>query len=157
MAIGHGASALDRIVRSVVVLALAWILTACELETLESSWATRAEAVAAGGVEKGWIPDWVPAAAVNIREIHNLDSNEQSLRFELPDGSLLTLPSGCRAIDSSQMLGEHFQPHWWPSPSELASLYTIYHCPPLSTRTTHLAIARTGSPVLYWTRWPDST
>ena len=96
------------------------------------------------------------AAAFNIREIHNLDSNAQSLRFELPDHSPLSLLSGCRAIDPSQVLDERFRRRWWPSPSELASLYTIYDCPPPSIRTTHLAIARTGSPVLYWTRLPDS-
>ena len=65
------------------VLALFLCLAGC-LETMESSYATRQEAVEAGQVAKGWIPRWVPASATNLREIHNLDSNASALAFDLP-------------------------------------------------------------------------
>ncbi|MEO9970113.1 MAG: hypothetical protein ABJG15_09880, partial [Hyphomonadaceae bacterium] len=34
--------------------------------------------------ERGWLPDWMPVSAKNIHEIHDLDTSEQAISFEVP-------------------------------------------------------------------------
>ena len=40
-----------------------------------------AEATADGAIARGWLPEWVPASATNIREVHDLDTNAQWISF----------------------------------------------------------------------------
>jgi hypothetical protein len=58
-------------------------------EMVESSYATYADAERAGAVGRGWVPAFVPRSATAIREAHDLDTNDQWLRFRLPDGDTL--------------------------------------------------------------------
>jgi hypothetical protein len=51
------------------------MLSACD-EQPYRSYATYAEAVAAGEVERGWLPTWVPASASNLHLQGDLDTNE---------------------------------------------------------------------------------
>ena len=54
---------------------------------MDASYSDYAEAVADGAVRRGWIPDFVPASATDIRESHNLDTNDawSTFRFEPAD------------------------------------------------------------------------
>jgi hypothetical protein len=55
-------------------------------EVMATSYVTYAEAERAGAVTRGWIPPFVPRSATDIREVHDLDTNEQWLRFSVPAG-----------------------------------------------------------------------
>jgi hypothetical protein len=60
-------------------------LVGCELlEEKESHYATYEQAEREGAVKRGWIPAYVPRSATNIRERHDLDTNDQALRFNAP-------------------------------------------------------------------------
>jgi hypothetical protein len=57
----------------------------CELvEFRQARYDTYSAAVAAGAGERGWLPSFVPASAVEIHELHSLDTNAQWLRFTVP-------------------------------------------------------------------------
>lgn len=64
--------------RRIAILLLS--LAACS-EQVEETYPTWAEAQRAGAVERGWIPDFVPESAREIRDSHDLDSNRQTLFF----------------------------------------------------------------------------
>ncbi len=44
-------------------------------ERVESQYATAAAARAAGAVERGWLPSWLPPDAHEIRDVHDVDTN----------------------------------------------------------------------------------
>ena len=52
-------------------------------------------AEADGVYKRGWLPQWVPADAINIHEHHDLDTNDQAISFELVIGNKLELPGDC--------------------------------------------------------------
>ena len=64
--------------------------------TLEAVW-RRAEyadllgARAAGEVERGWVPAWVPEEARTIKEVHNTDSGMRWVAFTLETGGVEAL------------------------------------------------------------------
>ena len=58
-------------------------LTACR-ERREATYETLLAAQENGAIERGWVPDFLPASAFTIREYHDLDTNEiwGTFRFE---------------------------------------------------------------------------
>lgn len=60
---------------------LVLIVSACS-ERIEVKYGSFGEAVEAGAVERGWIPDFLPSSSTQIRDVHDLDTNEGWLRFE---------------------------------------------------------------------------
>ena len=55
-------------------------------ETQSATYATYNDAIAAGVQRRGWLPPFVPTTATDIREVHDLDTNQQWLRFRVPVG-----------------------------------------------------------------------
>ena len=43
-----------------------------------------------GAVSAGWIPEWIPVGASSLREVHDIDTNESALAFDIPPGSWRT-------------------------------------------------------------------
>lgn len=62
-----------------------------EAEWRRSEYADLTSARAAGAVERGWIPAWVPEDARTIKEVHNLDSGMRWMAFMLEPGAIETL------------------------------------------------------------------
>ncbi len=94
-------SRLSGIAMVVLVVVLMFPLTrlACELlEFRVRSYATYAEASASGGMERGRLPDLVPASAARIREIHAVDSNAQWLVFDVPPAVTGEITAGMTPI-----------------------------------------------------------
>jgi len=61
-----------------VVIVVASMLAACsDRDVVTESYATLAEAVAAGAVERGWVPRGLPPSAHELREAHDIDSNRR--------------------------------------------------------------------------------
>jgi hypothetical protein len=77
-------------------------LAAC-YETQRANYDDYAAAQAAGAVERGWIPDFVPLSATTIAEAHDLDLNTQRLRFQLPEADLQQLVSRLEPIPLAQV------------------------------------------------------
>jgi hypothetical protein len=55
-------------------------------EVTGAFYATYADAERAGAVARGWVPSFTPRSATDIREVHDLDTNDQWLRFRVPAG-----------------------------------------------------------------------
>jgi len=81
-------------------------------ETIESTYEILDEAVAAGAVERGWVPEWLPDAAVNLHEKHNLDSNASILRFSLSLTDF-AIPLDCQ--ETTDPPSATITADWWPA------------------------------------------
>ena len=135
------------------VCAAAAILSGCTSDVLDVSYATQAEAVAAGAVQRGWIPAWVPPEARHLREVHSVDTNESALLFTLPVGLNWRPPASCRDADAGELSEPVFSRDWIP---ELGAGYSYYSCPTPSAVTgsvpmiTAVAVQQGGQHVLHW-------
>ena len=143
---------MDRFPRLAVCATVA-ILSACTNDVLDASYATQAEAVSAGAVQRGWIPAWVPPEARDLREVHSVDTNESVLLFILPAGLNWRPPGSCRDADAGEFSEPAFARDWIP---ELGAGYSYYSCPSPSAVTgsvpiiAAVAVQQGGQQVLYW-------
>ena len=136
---------MSRSLRIALLLLLAATATGCLDTTLDASYPTMAAAVADDAVSRGWVPDWVPTNAIDLREVHDLDSNESALSFNLPAGTKPTLPARCRPVQASDALQSRFNRSWWPATNELERSYALYSC-----STEFVGVRKSGGRVLHW-------
>ncbi len=126
----------------ILFLILFVLLAACSgnaQETPEEAYAGYGEAAAAGAIERGWSPEWLPETAVDIREKHDLDSNASILVFDA--GGSFVVPEGCDL--AAKTLKASLSAGWWPA-AEVAEL-PVYHC-----SDGLLATDETSSQVYFW-------
>ncbi len=122
------------------VLLPIFLLAACQLsETPESSFANYKETVASGLIERGWIPDWLPETAANIREKHNLDTNASILLFDA--GAEFFVPAGCEP--TTNPAEATFKESWWPQ--TFSSDWPVYDC-----GNELMAVDEAGMRVYFW-------
>lgn len=125
-------------------------LAACSGDVQEAKYSSQIEAAKAGAMDQGWIPRWLPEEASNIREVHNLDSNESLMSFTLPAQHQWAPPAACQPAEAAQLPAPAFERNW--APKKLDG-YTTYACaePDSGSGVRHaLAIAPDRSNVLYW-------
>jgi len=140
-------SRLKKIVSGIALIPIAGFVLLCLMvpalgilyagEDIHAEYATYADAEADGAVERGWIRDFVPTSAVNIRDSHNLDSNAQWMSFEFdpsdrPKMEEKLAPAKRAVIPFSGpgFLFDKVDP-WWPKdlqkrPSDLLEKYDFY-------------------------------
>ncbi|MCU1217742.1 hypothetical protein JAK24_15415 [Stenotrophomonas maltophilia] len=135
--------------RSAFPLAACTVLCACGL-VMDSSFDTLREALDSDMVNKGWIPGWVPQAATDLREVHDLDSSTSALAFTKPPAIPLRLPADCQATTFSHSDPVAFDRYWWPGDGTLKSSYRVFRCAPESGKSVFVAINRTEDHVLFW-------
>lgn len=141
------------IIRLACVFLLAIGTAGCRLERSEVSYADMSEAVEHGAVESGWIPDWIPSTATRIREIHDLDTNESMMSFDLPVSASWHLPLDCTQVRYEDVGRPRFSRSWWPSVEELKSGYMFYRCSgddPWTPKLVWVARHRSGGRALHW-------
>ena len=141
---------MDRISRLVIFTAAVVIVSSCTNDVLDASYATHAEAVAAGAIKRGWIPSWVPPEATELREVHKADTSESALLFSLPGNLHWTPPASCRLADPGEFSEPVIHRSWLPDTSG----YTFYSCPSGATGSvpiiTAIAVRPDGKSVLHW-------
>jgi len=127
-------------------------LAGCDpLELVETSYPDRAAAASGGSVSRGWIPGWLPADASDIREIHNLDTNQSALAFDTPRDLSWAPPAECRTIEASVVVHSRYRQEWWPSLDELRRAYSFYECPGAEPYGyTYVGIRGDGGRVVHW-------
>lgn len=123
-------------------------------EVADAFYPTVADARAKGAVSAGWIPEWIPNGASSLREVHDIDTNESALAFDIPPGSWRT-PSHCRTAEGGQFVESKFSRPWLPSRIDLASKYSFFSCggqlhPQMFQA---LAVRADGAHVLQWTAY----
>jgi hypothetical protein len=100
-----------------VFLALFMASLGCEwVESPETTYANLDAAKKANAVGPGkWIPEFLPTLARNIREKHNLDTNEVWLSFHAETAGLASIPRVCKEVPEESILLPRSSPgNWWP-------------------------------------------
>ena len=122
----------------------------CLGTTIDARFDDATEAVAAGMVEKGWIPAWMPKNAVNLREVHDLDTSVGELSFEIPDAGKVRLPADCKSVEYSDTVEAYFRRRWWPTEKELKESFSFLECSADGADYKFVGIQRDGRRVLQW-------
>jgi|WetSurMetagenome_2_1015567.scaffolds.fasta_scaffold205698_2 hypothetical protein len=146
------------IMRSIALMSAVWLMLGCErMETVDAVYPDFAAAVRADAVgDTKWIPAFLPSSATHIRDVHNLDTNEQwlSFAFNTPDRSALT--HACKPVRTNDIAFPRKSPGtWWPKGltrsgqgrEPVEKIYDYYSCNGHSA----MALARERSEAYYWT------
>ncbi|WP_256776374.1 MULTISPECIES: hypothetical protein [unclassified Stenotrophomonas] len=134
--------------RCAIVL-MAAFCAGCTGEVMYAAYPDRAAAIRHDAVGRGWIPAWIPASAIDLREAHDLDTNESALGFETGTERWL-LPGHCRLVAADVVIPSGLELHPWPSLEVLLASYRIRRCDePASATESFRAIPRKGGRVLF--------
>jgi hypothetical protein len=136
-----------------IFLLLSLSISACFWERPETSYSSLDEAKRKGAVDKGWIPVWLPTSATDIRELHDIDTNESMLAFTIDPQQDWELPGDCQPISYSQTPPPRFSRRWWPASALLEESYDFYRCNgdvPFSTAATWVGRHKSGQHGLHW-------
>jgi hypothetical protein len=95
------------------------LLVSCgrSADDFETTYANRQAAEEDGAFVRGWLPDFVPNSTMNIRESHNVDTNECWLVFDFDKSKEnaivveLSIPSGTPQLPRSSSTQRR---NWWP-------------------------------------------
>jgi len=102
-----------------IAIALPVLSTSCLWEVRGERYATLAEAEAAGALRRGWIPEFLPASAVEIEEVHDLETNLGWIRFRAAAGDIRVMIDSARPISLGHLSDEDLliprPPRDWPS------------------------------------------
>lgn len=105
---------------------LALTISGC-MEVASTEYANRDQAISKNALgESKWLPEWLPEDAVNIREAHDMDTNESWLVFH-PANGVFTFPKDCRLAGKPEMSEAQTMrrfPQFAPSAWSRASGYT---------------------------------
>jgi hypothetical protein len=88
-------------------------LNGCFDEAPERFYSNYTEAVKAGELLRGWLPEWVPRDAERIYIQGDLDNNAVWLRFELSGASADSLKSSCSPLDPIDVKVRYPSNDWW--------------------------------------------
>jgi len=140
--------------QSFLVLSIA----ACTLlgcgEDIESRYSNVAELRRAEAGAQSWMPHWLPATAIDIRDWHNLDTNATFIAFNVPKVTQALL-AGCQPVGTLRNRREG--PAWWPDDLAFAKLQH-FKCEERKTfgdgrievRETGAAIDHGSNRVYFW-------
>jgi hypothetical protein len=82
---------------------------------MDAEYATYAAAKEDGAILRGWLPDFVPTSATDIRESHNLDSNEHWLTFRFDSNDRAEIVAGLETSNPNFPRDNSTQRRsWWP-------------------------------------------
>ena len=142
---------METILRVVFLIFAAALASGCTNDVLDASYQTTSAAVAAGAVKRGWIPAWVPAGATDLREVHDLDTNQSALSFTSPQAAWRP-PASCRPASGGEFSEPAFRRSWIPSSQDLAAMYEFYSCPSVLSgpMLEAVAVQRGGKHVVHW-------
>lgn len=105
-----------RLFLGLLIIAYLFTVVGCS-ERIESFYETFDDAEKIGAVEKGWIPSVLPESSVTIKEIHDLDSNNVWLCFEMKnieDNDFLRSIEKESVEDIRNYLPRNPKVQWWP-------------------------------------------
>jgi hypothetical protein len=114
--------------RRKILPALLLFATGCAgIETKTGIYATVGEARAAGAIERGWVPEGLPASATDLREAHHGDRQQWGVFVFAPaDGEAVRALVGAEITGTAPWCDPPGRLEWWPrilrSPLDLAQL-----------------------------------
>lgn len=110
-----------------------------KMDLSEHSYANFNEAAKAKAIGKGsWIPAFIPRSATNIKEIHDIDTNEIWLTCSIDTNYDKLESEGLIKMDGRQVeYPRRRWTKWWPAflaistaqEQEITAIYSFYKCP----------------------------
>ena len=142
---------METVLRVVTLFIAALLVPSCTNDILDASYPSTSDAVADGAVKRGWIPAWVPAGATDLREVHDVDTNQSTLSFSVPQATWRP-PESCRPASGGEFAEPAFSRPWIPSSQDLAAAYDFYSCPSglSGPMLEAVAVQRGGQHVVHW-------
>jgi hypothetical protein len=125
------------------LLAAVLALTCASCERTSQSFATYDELVQRNALQSGWFPAWLPASSHDIREAHDIDTNQSMLSAQVGDPSW-RLPASCHAVATAPKAP--FSKDWWPADLTQESGWRLFSCAPGEYAATRSA----QNLVLHW-------
>ena len=127
------------------------VIGGCLNDVLDESYSDMNEAIKDGAIDRGWIPEWIPKTAINIKELHNLDTNQSALAFDIPSQTIWELPEQCNSITENEVELSRYQRPWLPNESKLKINFKVYLCDTNSIGISeYVAISLDGRQGLHW-------
>ena len=96
-----------------VLLLLGGVSLLLYTEDMVTLYATYGEAERAGAVRRGWIPAYVPQEAQEILEVHAIDTNQQWLRFKVPEADARVMVRGMQPLSYAEAHASGGKPSRW--------------------------------------------
>jgi len=145
-------------IRSLALLFGTLLFLGCErMDTVETGYPDFESAVKAEAIGDGkWIPAFLPTSATSIRELHNLDTNEEWLFFRFNATDLAALRSACQPLAGDDTVFPRKPPgNWWPADltrdtvkrEQPEGKYEYYAC----KGNSGMVIDRRRNEAYYWT------
>jgi len=100
-----------------LLAAVVFTNVACS-DVTESSYSSLSNAKDRGAVERGWVPALLNEEIFNIREIHNIDTNERWGTFQFTKGKNPVDTSKLTTVSAAEVAKQAFREpavSWWPS------------------------------------------
>jgi hypothetical protein len=119
------------------------------------------DAVKDGAINRGWLPEIVPATAIEIYEQHDLDTNDVWIRFTLSSSERESIIRNLNILSHKEIieikLRNPSSVNWWfegviqQSPENDNALNAnIYAVKCFGGRNGYIAFDRTSQKVYYW-------
>ena len=132
------------------VLLIMAISPAVMAHVKEENYSSQKEAIGSVAKADGFIPDWLPVAAADIHFARNAHNTDFLLRFRLPQGEALNLPSGCQATTSASAGKSPFKRTWWPNDLPQATPATVKYKYFACGTNTVAVVLEDGTQVFVW-------
>jgi hypothetical protein len=137
--------------RFLLVALISGTMCACK-EKFESSYSSAADAGKLGAFDHGWLPEVLKPDVMNIREWHDIASNEVRGKFALNTRVVNTLQSSCKS-DMDIPRKTWSMPDWFPASiyrgNAAADGMRIFRCDEF-----FVAVDTGASSGYFWTKYP---
>lgn len=103
------------LISGAIIIVSVFLFYGCN-EKVESYYKDFNIAKKTGAIEEGWIPKFIPNSAYNIREIHDLDTNEVWIGFKIPSSTEIFFDK-VEALSKNEILDKLPRTprvKWWP-------------------------------------------
>jgi hypothetical protein len=103
---------------TVLCIGSAGLLVACHGDRRESFYPSLADAKKDGAIERGWIPDFLPASSRSIHEVHDVSPSTTWCAFEFLPADSQGLRNSLKRVDElARSVGRVPNPgeSWWPA------------------------------------------
>ena len=111
----------------VFTLLAALLLSGCD--RMDLSFSDYRELAEADAMQSGWFPVWLPESAYDIRESHDIDTNQSMLVFRVRERAWRP-PSDCLGIAPGNAPPAPYSRPWWPAEKDFEARpgISFYSC-----------------------------
>lgn len=138
--------------RLFLVIVLGGIVCACH-ENSESQYPSAADAGKAGEFDRGWLPDVLKPDVTDIREWHDIASNEARGRFVLNAGVVDRVKASCKP-DMDVPRKTWSMPNWFPDSisggDEVTHGMQVFRCDDF-----YVAVDSAANEGYFWLKYPS--